>query len=77
MFVFQSGAGRAGRVEIRVCLQRMTEVESLIFRVEQVGRADRVEIMMLAEDDRGCMFDFQSGAGRACLLYTSPSPRDA
>ena len=43
----------------------MTKVVCLIFRVELVGRADRVEIMMLEEDDRGCMFDFQSGAGRA------------
>ena len=39
MFDFQSGAGRADRVEIQVCLQRMTEVECLIFRVEQAEQA--------------------------------------
>ena len=35
MFDFQSGAGRADRVEIRVCLQGMREVVCLTFRVEQ------------------------------------------
>ena len=38
MFDFQSGAGRADRVEIRVCLQGMREVVCLIFRVEQAGQ---------------------------------------
>ena len=38
MFDFQSGAGRVDRVEIRVCLQRMTEVACSIFRVEQAGQ---------------------------------------
>ena len=38
VFVFQNGAGRAGKVEIRVRLQGMTEVVCLIFRVEQAGQ---------------------------------------
>ena len=35
MLDFQSGAGRADRVEIRVHLQGMREVVCLTFRVEQ------------------------------------------
>ena len=64
VFDFQSGAGRVDRVEIWVCLQRMMRLHVRFSEWSRQGRQGRNQGVFTG-NERSCMFDFQSGAGRA------------
>ena len=69
------GLGITGRAVATALVRREVEVVALDDRVsaEMLAWADELDLMVQAPAD----IDLSSTLTGACLLYTSPSPRDA